>query len=37
MPRRRNTSSMTTAASTSSCGSTRSGEDTSVTGTPSDW
>jgi hypothetical protein len=37
MPRRRNTSSTTTAASTSSCGSTRSREDTSVTWEPSAW
>ena len=37
MPRRRKTPSMTTAASLSSCGSTRSREETSVTCVPSAW
>jgi len=37
MPRRRNTPSITTAASLSSCGSTRSRDDTSVTCDPSAW
>ena len=37
MPRRRNTSSTTAAASASSCGSTRSREDTSVTCEPRAW
>ena len=37
MPRRRKTPSMTTAASLSSCGSTRSRDDTSVTCEPSAW
>ena len=37
IPLRRNTPSITTAASASSCGSTRSREDTSVTLEPSAW
>ena len=37
IPRRRNTSSTTIAASASSCGSTRSREDTRVTWEPSAW
>ena len=37
IPRRRKTSSMTTAASMSSCGSTRSRDETSVTWEPSAW
>jgi hypothetical protein len=37
MPLRRNTSSIRLAASSSSCGSTRSREDTSVTRAPSAW
>ena len=37
MPRRRNTSSIRLAASSSSCGSTRSRDETSVTREPSAW